>query len=165
MKLSSEAVERRIHIGIRVGVLATVVVLLLGGYVRWGVIEEAKEMLATGKPEMAKVVDKKHWTEAGRKGREIDEYALVYEFKDTSGVAHRGDISVHESEYLGTAIGGDVPILYSIRDPKVSDTVERYKTNASLVDAIVSLSIVAAVMLGITFGAAYFARLKMRAAR
>lgn len=159
--VNEQAIARRVR-GVRtLGLVVSAAVLLLVAFGRGNAYIEAREMLAEGVATQALVVQKKHWIESGRKGRESDRYALVYRFSDGAGKPFEREVRVSEAVYLSTTDGaedqanGAVPsrleILYRRADPNTSDLRQSYQRKASLLTIAQDLLVTLAIALGATF--------------
>lgn len=159
--ISEQAIARRVR-GVRTfGLVVSAAVLLLVAFGRGNAYIEAREMLAEGVATQALVVQKKHWIESGRKGRESDRYALVYRFSDAAGKPFEREVRVSEEAYLAATglaqegVDGALPtrldILYRRADPSTSDLWQSYERKVSLLTIIQDLLVALAIALGATF--------------
>lgn len=170
--VSEQAIARRVR-GVRTfGLVVSAAVLLLVAFGRGNAYIEAREMLAEGVATQALVVQKKHWIESGRKGRESDRYALVYRFSDGAGKPFEREVRVSEAVYRsapGAAedeVSGAIParleILYRRADPNTSDLRQSYQRKASLLTIAQDLLLTLAISLGATFLIAFLTGRRLR---
>lgn len=173
--INEQIVARRVR-GVRTfGLIVSVALVLLVAFGRGSAYVEAREMFAQGVATEAVVVQRKHWVESGRKGREYDRYALIYRFSDSDGRVFDKEIRVSESTYLdaadpSTAADADaatsaptrLDVLYRRTDPTTSDLRQNYERKASLLRIAQDLLLTLAIALAATFLIAFLTGRRLR---
>lgn len=158
--VNEQVIARRVRAVRTLGLVVSAAVLLLVAFGRGNAYIEAREMLAEGVATQALVVQKKHWIERGRKGRERDRYALVYRFGDAAGRQFEREIRVSQAIYLSATAGAEgevngaepsrLDVLYRRADPATSDLRQNYERKASLLTIAQDLLVTLAIALGAT---------------
>ena len=74
--ITSEMIDRRVQLVRKGGLILAVLLGLVIAVGRSNVYVEASDMLASGVTTDATVLEEKYWTEKGKKGRQLDRYAL-----------------------------------------------------------------------------------------
>ena len=110
-EITSEVITKRVRLVKGGAVVLAVVLGIIVAFGRSSVYLEANEMLAKGVPVEATVVQKKHWIESGKKGREFDRYALVYKFTDGAGATVTNEVRVDENTYAKVNEEGPVSVI------------------------------------------------------
>jgi len=144
------------------GLILAVVLGLFIAIGRSNVYLEANDMLASGITTDATVVKKKHWTETGKKGRELDRYALVYQFTDSSGKTMANEVRVNEESYAQATDGGTVSIVYKASAPNVNDTRRHYEHKASIGNIVRDVLVLMAIIIGAGYAIGFLVRSKMQ---
>lgn len=173
--ISEQAIARRVRAVRTFGLVASAAVLLLVAFGRGNAYIESREMLAEGVATEAVVVQRKHWIESGRKGREYDRYALVYRFSDSSGEVFDKEIRVSETTYLAAVDASAVAsadaaapaatrleVLYRRTDPRSSDLRQSYERKASLLEIVQDLLLTLAIALAATLLIAFLTGRRLR---
>ncbi|HEX5056371.1 MAG TPA: hypothetical protein VFX02_07715 [Gammaproteobacteria bacterium] len=130
--ITNEIIEKRVRLSRKWGVILGLLLGAVTAVVRVGQYSEATEMLAEGVSAQATVMEKRHWIEEGRRGRQHDRYGLTYEFSDSAGTAHTKEINTNEEFYMQVSEGGPLDIIYRSSDPAVNDTRAHYERNTSI---------------------------------
>jgi uncharacterized protein HemX len=160
--ITSEIIAKRVRLVIRGAILLAVVLGLAVGFWRSGVYLEAADMLANGVPVEATVVEKKHWIEIGKKGREYDRYALVYQFTDGGGATATNEVRVSEEDHAQVSEGGPVSIVYKASTPAVNDTRVHYEYKASIINILRDVLVLIAAIIGAGYVIGFLVKRKMQ---
>jgi hypothetical protein len=130
--ITSETIERRVRLSRKWGIILALVLGAVTAIIRTNLYFEASGMLTNGVATQATIIEKRHWVEEGRKGREHDRYGFTYQFSDSNGVAYTREIGTSEEIYDQTSEGGPIDIIYSASDSGLNDTRMHYERNASI---------------------------------
>jgi hypothetical protein len=83
----------------KIGIVIAVALALLIGANRTRLLLQARGLLTDGTAVGATITGKRQWQERARKGRQLDRFAVSWEFVDDSGTPRGGEEKVGEDRY------------------------------------------------------------------
>lgn len=161
-EITHETIAKRVRIVRRGGLILALAVGIFAAIGRGNAYQEANRMLAQGTAVEATVIQKRHWLERGRKGRQHDRYALTYEFLDGSQHTNTKELRVNEEFFSSHNEGDNVSVIYDAARPATNELRSQYERDSSILRIIGDIATVIGFVLIFTFIVAFLVDRKLR---
>lgn len=161
-EITHEVIAKRVRLARKGGLILALILGLIVAVGRANVYQDATHMLATGTVTEASIVQKRHWLEEGRKGREYDRYAVTYEFSDNAGQANSKEVRVDESYFSEVNEGDPISVIYEAADPATNDTKAQYERMASITNIVRDVILLVIIVIVAGFAIGFLVDKKMR---